>query len=69
MYDKYQDILTGQSEKDKEEFLRSDATLDQFRVSPSCIKVYGSGRVIDGSNLESFDLNKAIDSLERDKNS
>ena len=32
MYDKYQDILTGQSERDKEEFLKSDATLDQFRV-------------------------------------
>ena len=32
MYDKYQDILTGQSEKDKEEFLKSDASLEQFKV-------------------------------------
>ena len=36
MYDKYKDILTGQSLNDKEEFLKSEATLDQFRVpSPS----------------------------------
>ena len=33
MYDKYKDILTGQSLNDKEEFLKSEATLDQFRVS------------------------------------
>ena len=32
MYDKYKDILTGQSLNDKEEFLKSEATLDQFRV-------------------------------------
>ena len=38
MYDKYQDILTGQSERDKEEFLKSDATLDQFRVRFFLIK-------------------------------
>ena len=33
MYDKYADILTGQSLNQKEEFLKSEATLDQFRVS------------------------------------
>ena len=32
MYDKYADILTGQSLNQKEEFLKSEATLDQFRV-------------------------------------
>ena len=32
-YDKYRDILTGQSLQDKEDFLKSEATLDQFRVS------------------------------------
>ena len=31
MYDKYHDILTGQSERDKETFLGSDASLDMFR--------------------------------------
>merc|ERR1719422_2948573 len=31
MYDKYADILTGQSLNQKEEFLKSEATLDQFR--------------------------------------
>ena len=36
MYDKYADILTGQSLNQKEEFLKSEATLDQFRV-PSLV--------------------------------
>ena len=31
MYHSYKDILTGQSEQDKEDFLRSDASLDMFR--------------------------------------
>ena len=31
MYDSYRDILTGQSERDKEAFLTSDASLDQFK--------------------------------------
>ena len=31
MYVKYHDILTGQSERDKETFLGSDASLDMFR--------------------------------------
>ena len=32
MYDKYRDILTGQSDRDKEAFLASEASLDQFRA-------------------------------------
>lgn len=32
MYDKYRDILTGQSDRDKEVFLASEASLDQFRA-------------------------------------
>ena len=36
MYDKYADILTGQSLNQKEEFLKSEATLDQFRVPFLC---------------------------------
>ena len=31
MYDSYRDILTGQSERDKDTFLTSDASLDQFK--------------------------------------
>ena len=31
MYDKYHDILTGQSERDKETFLASEASLDMFK--------------------------------------
>ena len=31
MYDTYRDILTGQSDKDKQEFLQSDATLEEFK--------------------------------------
>ena len=31
MYDTYRDILTGQSDTDKEEFLKSDATLEEFK--------------------------------------
>ena len=31
MYDTYRDILTGQSDKDKEKFLQSDATLEEFK--------------------------------------
>ena len=31
MYQKYRDILTGQSLDDKEDFLKSEASLDQFR--------------------------------------
>ena len=38
MYDKYKDILTGQSLNDKEEFLKSEATLDQFRVDLNLVK-------------------------------
>ena len=38
MYDKYKDILTGQSLNDKEEFLKSEATLDQFRVPSLSLK-------------------------------
>ena len=31
MYDTYRDILTGQSEKDKQDFLQSEATLEDFK--------------------------------------
>ena len=31
MYDTYKDILTGQSERDKDEFLKSEASLEDFR--------------------------------------
>ena len=31
MYDTYRDILTGQSERDKEDFLKSEASLEEFK--------------------------------------
>lgn len=31
MYDSYRDILTGQSERDKDTFLGSDASLEDFK--------------------------------------